>query len=85
MISPLPTRLSDLSPGDEAIIKSFTDDDISLKLMEMGCLPGETIRMERVAPLGDPVAISVSGYLLAMRLREADTVIVEYINNRAKM
>jgi ferrous iron transport protein A len=42
--------------------------------MEMGCLPGEKVRLERVAPLGDPIAISVAGYMLSMRKDEAATV-----------
>ena len=71
--------LDKLSPGIEAIIESFTDDDIKLKLMEMGCLPGEKISLVRLAPLGDPIAFSVSGYLLSMRRDEAATVEVKLI------
>jgi len=42
--------------------------------MEMGCIPGETVLMERVAPLGDPMAIKVAGYQLSLRKNEAETV-----------
>jgi ferrous iron transport protein A len=66
--------LAQLSPGNEAIIESFTDEDIKLKLLEMGCLPGEKISVVRLAPLGDPIAVSVSGYLLSLRKDEAATV-----------
>ncbi|MBK5284349.1 MAG: ferrous iron transport protein A [Bacteroidia bacterium] len=66
--------LDKLSTGEHAIIESFTDDDIKLKLLEMGCLPGEKISVIRLAPLGDPIAYSVSGYLLSMRRNEAATV-----------
>ena len=48
-----------------------------LKLMEMGCLPGEKVSIERRAPLGDPIAISISGYLLSVRKDEADTIMVQ--------
>ncbi len=72
--------LSELKLGIDATIESFTDEEIALKLMEMGCLPGEIIRVERVAPLGDPIAVSISGYQLAMRKQEASTVIVSLIN-----
>jgi ferrous iron transport protein A len=72
-------NLSQLSPGNEAIVESFTDDDIKLKLLEMGCLPGEKISVVRIAPLGDPIAVSVSGYLLSMRIDEAATVLVRPI------
>ena len=71
--------LDKLSAGDEAIIESFTDDDIKLKLLEMGCLPGEKISVVRLAPLGDPIAYSVSGYLLSMRRDEAASVEVKLI------
>ena len=62
--------------GDSAIIESFTDEIMSLKLLEMGCIPGEVVILERKAPLGDPIAISVSGYLLSLRVDEARTVMV---------
>lgn len=43
----------------------------------MGCLPGEVIKVIRLAPTGDPMAVAVSNYVLAIRLSEARTVIVE--------
>lgn len=66
--------LADLKKGEEAIIESFSDEEMALKLMEMGCLPGEKVRVERIAPFGDPIAISVSGYMLSMRKEEAATI-----------
>lgn len=69
--------LAQLKYGHTAIIKSFTDTDIALKLMEMGCLPGEEISFCYSAPPGDPLAFQVSGYILSMRKREAETVILE--------
>ena len=71
----MPT-LAELYPGQKAIIHSFTDVTLSLKLMEMGCLPGEEITFKQTAPFGDPISIEVSGYLLSMRKSEASTVIV---------
>jgi ferrous iron transport protein A len=50
---------------------------MSVKLMEMGCLPGEPIVVERLAPLGDPMAITVSGYQLSLRKQEASTIILQ--------
>jgi ferrous iron transport protein A len=69
-------KLSQLVPGEAGVIKEFTDIEMSLKLMEMGCLPGEPILVERIAPLGDPMAITVSGYQLSLRMREASTIIL---------
>jgi len=50
---------------------------MSVKLMEMGCLPGEEITVSRIAPLGDPIAINVSGYQLSLRKFEASTIILQ--------
>ncbi len=74
-------HLSDLKIGESAIIDSFLDKEMSLKLLEMGCTPGEIIKLERIAPMGDPIAVSVSGYLLSMRKSEASTIMVSSINS----
>ena len=73
-------RLSELKPGQEGVIKEFNNNEIFLKLMEMGCVPGEKILLEQVAPLGDPISVSVSGYHLSLRLNEAEHIVVELIN-----
>ena len=70
-------RLSELKQGQEGIIKEFNSNEIFLKLMEMGCVPGERVLMEQIAPLGDPVSVSVSGYHLSLRLNEAEHILVE--------
>ena len=72
-------NLSELKLGTKAVIDSFSDKELELKLMEMGCLPGEKIHVERKAPLGDPIAISISGYVLSMRKAEAETIFVNEI------
>ena len=73
-------RLSELTVGRSAVISSFDKDDIFLKFMEMGCLPGELVRIDQVAPLGDPISILVSGYQLSLRLDEARMIWVEEIS-----
>ncbi len=70
-------RLSELKPGQEGIIKEFNSNEIFLKLMEMGCVPGERILMEQVAPLGDPISVNVAGYHLSLRINEAEHILVE--------
>ena len=70
-------RLSDLAVGQKAIIHSFEKDDIFIKLMEMGCVPGEMVKVIQVAPLGDPISIAVSGYNLSLRLNEANSIFIE--------
>jgi ferrous iron transport protein A len=70
-------KLTELKPGEKAIIKSFTSQDLELKLMEMGCIPGEMVVIEQIAPLGDPISIRIAGYSLSLRLNEADHIILE--------
>jgi ferrous iron transport protein A len=70
-------KLSQVKAGQSCIIESFTDEFLKLKLMEMGCIPGEIVQVVRVAPPGDPIAINVANYTLSMRKEEADTVIVK--------
>ncbi len=70
-------RLSELRVGQNAVIHSFEKDDIFIKLMEMGCVPGELVVVEQIAPLGDPISVSVAGYHLSLRLNEANSIFVE--------
>jgi len=74
------TKLSQLKPGQEAIIREFNNNEIFLKLMEMGFVPGESILLEQVAPMGDPISVNIAGYHLSLRLNEADQILVELIN-----
>jgi ferrous iron transport protein A len=61
-------------PGETAVISGFSDDEISVKLLEMGFLPGTVVRFNFTAPLGDPVCVSVSGLDLSLRISEASTI-----------
>jgi ferrous iron transport protein A len=70
-------RLTDLHPGEEAVISALGDTDLAIKLMEMGCIPGENVSIDKIAPLGDPISIQISGYRLSLRLNEAEHIIVE--------
>jgi ferrous iron transport protein A len=73
-------KLSELKPGQKGIIKNFDNEEIHLKLMEMGCLPGENISIIKKAPLGDPVSVLIAGYTLSLRLDEAEHILVDVIN-----
>lgn len=70
-------RLSQVRVGKQAVITAFENDDIFLKLMEMGCIPGEIVKIDQIAPLGDPISITVAGYQLSLRLDEAEMIWVE--------
>jgi ferrous iron transport protein A len=68
--------VADMVPGETAVISGFTDDEISIKLLEMGLLPGTAVRFNFTAPLGDPVCVSVSGLDLSLRVSEASTITI---------
>ncbi len=68
--------LSELKAGDSAIVKSLADDALSIKFLEMGCIPGEIVKVENIAPLGDPMAISINGSVFSLRKSEAVKIIV---------
>ena len=72
-------KLSEIKIGKEVIIRAFENDEIFLKLMEMGCVPGEKIIVEKIAPFKDPISVSVAGYTLSLRLNEAEHILVEEI------
>lgn len=66
--------VADLRPGESGTVNGFSDQELSIKLLEMGVLPGTEVTMRLVAPFGDPVCIEVSGYNLSMRMKEASTI-----------
>ena len=70
-------RLSELPTGRKAVIKKHEESDFQLTLLEMGCVPGEAIWVEMIAPLGDPMAIQIAGYYLSIRKKDADKIWVE--------
>jgi ferrous iron transport protein A len=91
-------RLSELPTGHKAVIREFeqpafsegsisdlTGDDIHVKLMEMGCVPGETVSITKIAPLGDPISIAVAGYNLSLRRTEAQYIWVEEVVERVRL
>ncbi|MDX2171719.1 MAG: FeoA family protein [Bacteroidota bacterium] len=71
--------LAQLKSGEHAIIKSFNNDVLSNRLIEMGCLPGEVVSISKKAPLGCPLTISVANYELCLRVSEAESVLVELV------
>jgi ferrous iron transport protein A len=49
------------------------------RLMDMGVIPGEAVRVEKVAPLGDPIEVTIKSYALSLRKREAEGIAVEVL------
>lgn len=66
--------VANLVKGESGLIENVAESEISLKLLDMGCLPGEKVKMKYAAPLGDPICIQISGYDLILRLDEASTI-----------
>ena len=63
--------LADLRPGQRGTVEGYTSETPSLRLLEMGLLPGTLIEVVRRAPLGDPLDLKVRGYHLSIRREEA--------------
>ncbi|MDB4637281.1 MAG: FeoA family protein [Planctomycetaceae bacterium] len=73
--------LTDLRPGDSAIIAEIIgDDSLSIRLMEMGLLEGESVSLIGYAPLGDPIEFEIRGYRISLRAAEAQRVCLEAIS-----
>ncbi|MGY8945870.1 MAG: FeoA family protein [Flavobacteriales bacterium] len=73
--------LNDLKRGEKAIILDIVTDFIPLKLIEMGCLPGNTIKLLQLAPFKDPMYLDVNGSRVAIRRETADHIIIKKIKN----
>lgn len=73
------TTINFLKKGEKAIIKDFDIDTIPLKLLEMGCLPGNTVELLQIAPFGDPLYLNVNGSHLAIRIETARHIAIEII------
>lgn len=73
----MPITISQLKRGQSATIKDFDVDKVPLKLLEMGCLPGNTVRMMQSAPFQDPIYLNINDTHLAIRRETAQNIIVD--------
>jgi ferrous iron transport protein A len=73
------TTLAGLKKGQKAIITDLNIDAVPLKLLEMGCLPGNVVELLQVAPLGDPIYINVNESHVAIRMETAAQIDVELL------
>jgi len=77
----MPTKqipLSQLSVGQNGgIVKVTASGPVRRRLLDMGLIKGETINVEKMAPLGDPIDYVIKGYHLSLRKSEASQVLVE--------
>lgn len=77
------TTIHSLKKGQKAIIKDFDIDAVPLKLLEMGCLPGNEVELLQTAPFGDPLYLNINGSHLAIRIETAKNIEVEIINTKS--
>lgn len=71
-------KLSELKKGDRGrVVKISSGGSVHQRLMDMGLVTGSEVRVQGVAPLGDPIEIKVKGYNLSLRKEEAAGITVE--------
>lgn len=75
------TTIAQLKIGQKGIISDFNIDEIPLKLLEMGCLPGNTIELIQVAPFGCPMYFNVNDSHVAIRIETAKEITVVIDNS----
>lgn len=71
--------LSEIKKNELGIIQEIEDGKLSLRLMEMGCVVGEEVKLKATAPLGDPIAIEVAGYSLSLRKNDASKIKIKVV------
>ena len=72
-------RLSDCKIGEEVEVSKIEDGNIAPTLIEMGLTEKLITQIVLVAPLGDPIAIDINGFILSIRKAEAHQVLVKKI------
>lgn len=72
--------LSDIKPGATCTVVKLRDEDVTRRrIMDMGITKGAQIRVDKVAPLGDPVDLTVRGYHLSLRKSDLDKIEVQAV------
>lgn len=72
--------VADLKKGEKAIIVDSSSADIPLKLLEMGCLPGNEVMLIQLAPFADPLYLNVNGSHLAIRRETASLIKIKHVD-----
>lgn len=73
------TSLAHLKRGEKAIIQEFEIEFVPLKLLEMGCLPGNEVELVQTAPFKDPMYLNINGSHVAIRRETAYHIGIEKI------
>ena len=73
--------IAHLKRGERGIITDVSSIHIPLKLLEMGCLPGNVVELLQLAPFHDPMYLNINGTHLAIRKETAIHILIEKIGN----
>lgn len=79
MIGGITMTLNDVRPGSTVKIEGMENSNIKSRLMSMGLIKGTSVKVLRSAPMGDPMAISVRSYNLALRVSDAKNITVSVL------
>lgn len=69
-------KLSEAKPGMMVRIESIEASELKTRLMSMGLVKGTKVKVLRTGPMGDPLAVLVRSYKMAVRLADADRISV---------
>ena len=72
--------IADLKKGERGVIIDSSSKDIPLKLLEMGCLPGNEVKLLQLAPFSDPLYLNVNDSFLAIRNDTAALILIDRID-----
>lgn len=73
------TTLAQIKRGERGVIIDVSSPQIPLKLLEMGCLPGNFVELVQVAPFADPMYLNINGTHLAIRKETAIHILIDII------
>ena len=78
-------KLNEFVPGQRGVVKRIQGEgNIRRRLFDMGVTPGADITLRKLAPLGDPVEVTLRGYELTLRLDDARNITLEEADGEAK-
>jgi ferrous iron transport protein A len=75
----LQITIAHLKRGERGIITDVSSIHIPLKLLEMGCLPGNHVELVQLAPFKDPMYLNINGTYLAIRKEIASHILIDKI------
>ena len=72
--------MADIKHGQRGVITDVSSIHVPLKLLEMGCLPGNSVELVQVAPFADPMYLNINGSHLAIRKETAIHILIDTVN-----